>query len=352
MSTLQLHSLISDHAVLQRGKPVVLTGKAAPGETVDIALGEEYAQTMADRVGSWRAELPPPPEKTSLHLRVSSGGASICVADLVAGEVWICSGQSNMEWPLSATDDGDALRTSLPDDKLRILTIPRRMSSEPIDDFVGCWTYATRDNAQSFSAVALHFGKRLQKDLQCPIGLIHVSWGGSAIGSWLPEQTISKSYPHLFERLRNARKDPAHFDAAPQPYLDPGVMHEEWADPAHTDSDWGTMIVPGMWQAHGHEFNGAVWFRRTVNVPQQFSKRDLWLELGRLDDFDIAYINGVEIGRTVGENAHLIERRYRVPAGLIHPGENCIALRIFDHLGEGGFAGSRKQLRLSDPGTA
>lgn len=352
MSSLSLHPLLSDHAILQRGKPVRFAGQSSPGSTVDIDLEGTHAKVTADRTGEWRVEMPPPIEGRSLRLTVSDGDANLVRENLVAGEVWICSGQSNMEWGLRATTDGDLARHKLPDTDLRLFTVERTLAPEPLSILDGAWRAAEAETVETFSAVALHFGQKLRKELGVPVGLIHASWGGSGIESWLPEPTIDQRHPYLLKTLQGARADWMGLTGEPKPYRDEGIANPEWAESAWETPEWAGIEVPGMWQARGHAFNGAVWFRREVDLPEDWSGRELTVALGKLDDYDVTFFNGEEIGRTeIEEEPYLISRKYRVPESLTLAGRNVVTVRIFDRIGEGGFAGPAEEMRITCPGS-
>lgn len=351
MFLLKLHPLIQDGAVLQRGKPLRLCGEASPGAELQLRLADREASVIADENGRWVAELPAPPEGDAFSLEIVCGDELVRRENLVSGEVWICSGQSNMEWGLRDTSDGDRALECLPDPNLRLFTVPRAVAPHPVSSMDGRWEMAEGDAADRFSAVALHFGLKLRRELDVPVGLIHASWGGSGIESWLTEATLEREQPRLLEELEAARKDWEALTEEPEWYEDAGVEHPEWAAADAVEEDWEPFEAPAMWQSQGHAFNGAVWFRKTVKVPDEWTGRELCLELGKLDDYDICFVNGREVGRTeTCEEPYLIPRVYQIPASLVEKPQVVVAVRIFDRIGEGGFAGPAESMRITCPG--
>jgi len=190
-----------------------------------------------------------------------------------------------------------------------------------------------------------------------PIGLINCSWGGSCAEAWMPRDVLERDPRHrpIVERYRAQHH--GDISAVFQSWQGTPVVHQDsgnegetrgWASPACDTSAWRELPMPSYWQQHGWNFNGAVWLRREVNIPKSWAGRELELHLGCLDDFDTTYFSGVRVGETSSDpNAYAVERCYTVPAALVTPGRAVIAVRVFDHFGNGGMAGPLKEMFLT-----
>jgi sialate O-acetylesterase len=182
--------VFGDHMVLQRNKPIRLWGRAAPGEAISIQLGEKCTQVNADDGGQWRVELEALPSGGPHTLLVQGTTGSVSLKDILIGEVWICSGQSNMEWPLFASNDGALEAASAKYSRLRLCTVQKTTAHEPQEGCTARWSPCTPEAAWSFSAVAYFFGRMLHNELEVPVGLIHSSWGGTPAQSWTSRSAL------------------------------------------------------------------------------------------------------------------------------------------------------------------
>lgn len=358
----RLPALMGSHMVLQRDRPVRLWGWANPGEVVRISIGPTTAQVETGRDGRWSVELPGQPAGGPHNLTIASGIA-ITLQDVWFGEVWLASGQSNMEWQLSQSEGG-AEAAAAGCDELRLFTVAKATSLTPKDDVSGEWLACNASTAPPFSAVAFHFAKEIARTLGVKVGIIHSSWGGTPAEAWTSRESLAAN-PALREMV-------AEFDAAlsdteakrtyaarldawekanyPQ---DPGNDGEAqgWQLPATATSDWRPMELPQQWEKAGLALDGVVWFRRTIEIPPAWAGRDLRLSLGPLDDFDVTYFQGQQVGRTGRETPGYwsIPRQYDIPGRLVVAGPAVIAVRVFDHFGGGGFSGAAPQLWIAPP---
>ncbi len=238
----------------------------------------------------------------------------------------------------------DAATANYP--QIREIRVGQNSSHTPAEDITGSWRDANPRNADGFSGVAFYFARSLHQDLKIPIGIINSSWGGTAAEAWMsPAALRSTGFPNLIETLDR----PADFTLSP--HQDPGNtgIALGYADHAHDDASWETMDLPRYWESTGLDIDGAVWFRREIHLPPSWLNRDLQLSLGALDDFDHTYFNGTLVGSIGPDNptAAITPRLYTIPAKLLKPGRNLLAVRIFDQWGAGGFGGKRDQLSLS-----
>ncbi|MFP4548939.1 MAG: sialate O-acetylesterase [Fidelibacterota bacterium] len=365
---IQLSAIFSDHMVVQRNADIPVWGKATPGSVVAVEFAGQKARTTVDDEGNWQVDLSPVKAGGPYDMKII-GTETISFSDVMVGEVWVCSGQSNMEWMVqnssnAANEMADAI---YPD--IRLITVARHVAKEPQFTFEGEWQRCSPENVGDFSAVGYFFGRKLHKELDIPVGLIHTSWGGTPAEAWTSEEYLQQDemLSPILERYQENIKDfPAKLKkwekivkeieeenkSLPMHQKDTGNegVKKGWAKIDFDDSDWKTMALPRFWEdVEGMAIDGAVWFRKTVNIPKSMANKDLILSLGPVDDFDITYFNGEKVGATGEETPSfwVHPREYKIPAGLVKSGENVIAVRVFDHYGQGGFAGSKSQMKLA-----
>jgi sialate O-acetylesterase len=348
-------SLISDHMVLQRGQRVRVWGTASAGERVSVSFSGRGARATADARGRWQVFLGPFDAGGPHVLTVEGASNKLTFNDVLVGDVWVCSGQSNMEWLLVNAKDGPRDAAAANDAQLRLFTVRKNTSAEPLEDVVGRWAQAAPREAAQFSAVCYYFGREIRERVKVPVGLVHTSWGGTPAEAWTSRGALASdaSLKPVLERydaeLRDLPRLTAEYERArgewDAQYLtrDPGNRGEAqgYADPAHSVGDWKRMSLPRLWESAGLDVDGAVWFRREVNVPAAWAGRDLTLALGAIDDFDTTYFNGERVGSTGADtpNSWTVPRRYKVPGSLVRAGGNTVAVRVFDRVGGGGFGG-------------
>lgn len=367
MSDLRLGFPFSSGMVLQRGRSNRVWGKDAPHQTLTISLRgapeQLTVQAVADETGAFEAELPPLAAGGPFRL-VVEGSSLVSIEDVLVGEVWLCSGQSNMEWPVSASADADATIESASDALIRVLKVQNQTAWEPSATAYGSWEPASPEYVARFTAVGYAFARELREHLGVPVGIIDASWGGTTIAAWTSEGALRVLDATVTAKLAALRADIAN---EPRVRADFDQKMAAWestnlpADPPHTgvakgfaalgfdDSSWQTMNLPGLWQHRGMEFNGVVWFRRTLEIPAAWVGRELTLGLGNIDDFDHTYWNGELIGSHPKGTpaACTISRRYVIPAQLVKSGRAVISVRVFDHVGDGGFLGPRREMTLA-----
>ncbi|MBN2574304.1 MAG: hypothetical protein JXP73_07045 [Deltaproteobacteria bacterium] len=355
---------VGEHMVFQQGKPVRLVGTASPGEAIRASLAggrgpAATATTKADENGRWSLALPGRPAGGPFALTVA-GSNTLTYGDLWSGEVWVAAGQSNMELPVGrafgaeqAAADGCG--------GLRLFSVAHATAITPRAEGEGAWQACDPATAASFSAVAYYFGREIQRALAVPVGLILSSWGGTPAEAWTPRGALlgEPALRPLVEALDQSVRDPSKQKQRAQQLADweaksyrkdRGNRGEArgFARKGGGGPGWAKMKLPQTWESAGLPIDGAVWFRREVNVPEDWSGRDLLLSLGPLDDFDVTYWNGERVGATGADTPQhwRVPRRYPVPGRLVRPGKNAVAVRIFDHAGDGGFAGTAPELNV------
>ncbi|MFT3783905.1 MAG: sialate O-acetylesterase [Nibricoccus sp.] len=359
LAALILAPLFSDHMVLQRGQQNPIWGWDRPQQVITLTVEGAKAPLPSMQVtvgadGSWRLACPELPTggPYKLHIR---GSSEQIIDDVLVGEVWIASGQSNMEWKLPMTDNGAEEVASANDPQLRMFNVVRATSPQPLTTASGGWNSATPKAAADFSAVGYHFAKELRKKLSVPVGIINTSWGGTRVEAWTSREAlrsvmdVEKELAALAEAEKDLPRIKAEYAKAQNVWerknfpIDTSNEGQPrgWAKKDFDDAAWPTMELPLFWQNAGMKFNGCVWFRRVVEVPAAWAGHDLVLNLGAVDDFDTTYFNGEQVGATLRGtfNAYQLKRQYTVPAKLMKPGKNVIAVRVFDQFGDGGFSG-------------
>lgn len=362
----RLGALFSEGGVLQRDCPLTVWGWGPPSRQVRVALAGAAANGWISRDGDFRVVLPPLPAGGPHILRVTlprdADEQALEVGNIWIGEVWLASGQSNMEWRIEqCAEAGTEAAAAANDPLLRIFTVERRAELAPQRDVGGTWRPATAESAPHFSAVAYHFAHTLRSELDVAVGVVVSAWGGTPIEAWIPRRAHAAE-PRLSEKLRlyergaysDSRWMCGHPDGPAVFPADPGLSEQAtaWADPATPHDDWPVMELPGAWQTRGHEYSGVFWFRRTLAIPDSWTGRDLLLEIGAADKHDITHVNGVEVGRTGRdlEIAHWdVPRRYRVPASLVTGPELVIAVRVYSFVRAGGLLGPAEQMRMTCP---
>lgn len=352
-ASVRLPAIISDNMVLQQQTKVRIWGSANPGERVIVTLQQKSSSTIADKDGHWETSLDPLTAGGPFELIVK-GDNLLIVRNVLVGEVWLCSGQSNMEWPLINTVNGAEAVAHAKYPEIRLFTVAKHTATSPLTDVEGHWVVTTPDEAAHFSAVGYFFGRELQQQLKVPVGLIHSSWGGTPAEAWTSHDALLSS-PELkpildrYESSLNVspQTKEAYARAVAQweeknLYIDTGNKGEAlgYADPAFAASDWSKMDLPQQIESAGLLIDGAIWFRKVLDLPESWAGKELVLSLPPIDDQDVSYFNGTKIGSIGREtpNSYAVPRRYVVPGSLVHSGRNVIAVRVFDWAGEGGFS--------------
>jgi sialate O-acetylesterase len=351
-----LHPLFADHAVLQRDRPIRVWGTADPGERVAVTLGTATRAATAGRDGTWRVELPAMAAGGPYRLEATgTGGTRAAADDVLIGDVWLCSGQSNMELPLSRALNSEAEISGAGDAQLRVLTVPKKTAAEPAARFGGeiAWAPATAQSVPGFSAACYFMARELRESQRVPIGAIAASWGGTAIRSWMDEQSIRAFGGEDAELLALFRGDPAaanrRFGERWQAWWRARAPGEPWRDPDVLT--WKPMPKLGYWETWGDpafaKFNGMIWARKTVTLTAAEAAKPATLSLGVIDEIEQTWVNGVPVGNTFGWD---VTRDYKLPAGVLRAGENVVLVNIFDAYGYGGFSGPGEKLRLDFAG--
>ncbi|WP_255516355.1 sialate O-acetylesterase [Luteimonas suaedae] len=360
-----LHAMFQDHAVLQRDRPIRIWGHAQPGEEVRIALAGARARGRADETGRWEARLPALAAGGPYTLvATASGGTAQTVDDVLVGDVWLCSGQSNIVLQVHRTLDSRAEIAGADNDMIRMLTVGETGSVVPLQTFAEPvrWLKTNPETVRDFSATCYYFARELQKRIDVPMGLISAAWGGSRIQAWIRDDALRTTgdYDAELDVLALYADDPVAAVA------DWGGVWAEWwrgrSDVAAGDEPWNPAAAAGAdwreaprelgaWERWGvpelAEFDGMVWYRTTVKLTAQQAAQDALLALGPADEMDMTWVNGRAVGSTYGAGD---AREYRLPRGLLREGDNVVVVNVLDTYRDGGLAGpaSRHALRFDD----
>ena len=349
-AALRLPALLSDHAVVQRDRPLTLWGSGAPGRTVVIRFAEATAEGRIDDAGRFELKLPPIKAGGPHEMMIGDGVENLVVHDVLVGDVWICSGQSNMQFAFSGSLDAGADIAAAACEQIRLFACDNRGVAESGEDVSGTWKVCSSEYVAGFSAVGYYAGRELRRALNLPIGLIANAVGGTPAESWTSLEALQRE-----PALASLAEDSQHPERpALQPHEDIGVgdLASRWMLPQTDVSDWRTMLIPQSWQSYGLQHNGAVWFRRTVDIPSDWVGQDLELSFGVADDHDRTWFNGVLVGATGPElpSCYSHPRVYKIPACLVLEGLNVLAIRVFDVWGDGGLVGRADLMHLSVAG--
>jgi sialate O-acetylesterase len=355
--SLRLARIFSDGMVLQRFAPVTLWGWAVPGTPVAVMVRARTALTRADANGAWRVRLPTLPEGGPYEIHIEGARSRLVLRDVMVGDVWVASGQSNMEFHVDQVTNAQAEIAAAHDPQIRHFTVPESWSEQPQGDVAGgSWEPADPAHVGHFSAVAYFFARDLRPVLKVPIGIIHTSWGGSNIETWLSREAQGFTDSAFAATMRRER---ARDEALRQglrarigslPSVDSGMVdgRAAWAAPELDDSGWATINVPGIWEGQGYDgLDGVAWYRTAFTLTEDEAHRGVTIGLGMIDDNDVTWINGVEVGRT---NGYSVRRGYTVAASALRPGRNVLAVRVEDGAGGGGIYGAPETVFLEAGG--
>jgi len=354
---LRLPRIFGDGMVVQRGMPVTVWGWAAPGSAVRVRIGERSARATADAAGRWKAALPAMSAGGPHEIAVEQGATRIVLRDVLVGDVWVASGQSNMEWPLSQAADGPHFIAQAYDSRIRHFAVPHTWAEQPADDLAGGeWEAANPRTAGDFSAVAYFFARELRFEVDVPIGIVHASWGGSNVETWMSRGAhgLSDSAWAAMIAAERARHEGTRAALLARlgslPTVDSGMVdgRAPWAAPDLDDSGWASIHVPGLWEGEGYEgLDGIAWYRTAFTLSEDEARSGVTIRLGMIDDDDVTWVNGTEIGRTSG---YSLPRSYAVPPSALRAGRNVLAVRVADGTGGGGIYGDPSSVGIESGG--
>ncbi|HMQ59065.1 MAG TPA: sialate O-acetylesterase [Flavilitoribacter sp.] len=342
---ISLPKLVSDGAILQRDEPLKLWGYASPAEKITVALDGKQYKTKADAQGNWALTLPPHPAGGPFEMQLK-GKNTLTVKDLLFGDVWLCTGQSNMVLTMERVKEkypDEIASADNPEIRNFFIKTMTDLQSPRVDFPDGKWVAASPETVLQFGAVAYFFAKELYEQYRVPIGIINASVGGTPIQAWISEnglrefedlQTIitrNKDEAYVKEQLAENRRH-----TLIRPNEDKGLLEApKWYETDYQPNGWRNIHIPGYWEDQGlGKLDGVVWYRREIDVPADMCGKAARLFMGRIVDADHIYVNGQQVGNITYQYP---PRRYIVPAGVLKPGKNTIVIRVQNQANKGGF---------------
>jgi sialate O-acetylesterase len=347
---ISMPAFFSSNMVLQREKPVVFRGSAPPKASFAVTFNGRKQKVKADAKGEWRVQYPAM-EAGGPYTFTVHADSSYTFTDILIGDVWICSGQSNMEWPvLKALNASYEIRhADYP--QVRSFTVARKVASSPLHNTApASWQVCTPQEAAAFTAVGYFFARELYQQLNVPIGIIHSSWGGTSIEAWTSLEALHQhaDFRGKVDTFRLAVKQQRSVEVLERENIAANAKHWETLqkrDPGFTESwyrtkqnsgDWRKFAAPDFGEDHAFvKYAGSIWLRKTFRLTKDIATRDLVLNLETLNDYDITYCNGIEIGRNITWAP--ARRIYIVPKAVLKAGENTIVMRLDHQPGNGLF---------------
>lgn len=355
----RLPKVFGSHMVLQRRKPVPVWGWSDPNEKITVQFNNQTKTAKADKTGKWQLRLDPTEAGGPFTLTVRGKRNTVSFDDVLVGEVWVCSGQSNMEWVVKSSVNAAKEIQEANYPQIRHFKVPHDLSLTPKDDVLGGeWKLCSPETAGDFTAVGYFFARELQKELNVPIGLLNTSWGGTQSESWTSREAMESfdefkpalaTMPKNLDEYAKQRMEQLQAQIAKlQGGLPDATEIRQWSGADLNDASWPTLRLPDLFDRKAIPgFDGVVWFRREVTLPDELAGKEMTLNLGPIDDTDETYVNGVKVGNT--SQGGLV-RSYTVPVGTLKPGRNVISIRVEDYGGGGGFPAKEDQFKLSGNG--
>ncbi len=330
--------IFSPGVILQRDTAVFVWGWGDPGEKTKIQIGDRKYETQTDEKGNWKIAIGPFSAGGPYDLIVR-GKNEIIIPNVMFGEVWLCSGQSNMQFTLRMLGKNVEDIIGVNNDQIRLFQTELDIDYLAKSDLKGgIWKMASSENVPDFSAVAYFFGKLLYDSLKVPIGLISTNLGATTIETWMSSnslkqfpqfqeltakiETRNKNFKQLTEELKTFRED---WDN--KYYLKGPGFDQEWYKSDLDVTDWKSMTIPNLWEYDGLDHDGAVWFRKKFDLPPDFKSDTFQINLNQIDDYDITWVNGIKIGESFGNRNW---RNYKVATSILKPTGNDLVVRVFD----------------------
>lgn len=351
-AVVKLPRIFSDNMVLQANQPVHVWGWADQKETVTLSFNGKTAKTKADHSGKWSLTLPSFSYGGPYTMEIRGKKNEILLHNILIGEVWVCSGQSNMEFRVKEGNNATMEIQNADYPQIRFFTVQKEMSTTPLEDVQGTWQVCSPETVGECTAVGYFYGRELFKRLNVPIGLINSSWGGTDVETWISPEKFSALPEHYKKRYQGLKiDDMQQFIAENQDKRAAFIramnekkeLDEQWFAPSQDLSGWEKATIPCAFSRMGLEnLDGIVWFTYTFTLPEDCVNKAAELSLGAIDDEDITWVNGVRIGQT---NGYATKRFYQIPTGILAQ-NNRLTIRVTDSSNEGGINGLEEELFL------
>jgi sialate O-acetylesterase len=358
LADVRLPKLFADNMVIQRDKAIAVWGWATPNEKISLQFNRQNKSVTAGKNGKWTVSLAPESAGGPYQL-VVKGKNTLTIRNILIGDVWVCSGQSNMEWTVRNSNNAMEEISNGNYPTIRHIKIPNTVATSPQEDIsAGEWKVCTPADVADFTAVGYFFARNLTKELNVPIGLINTTWGGTHSETWTSREAFegSDEFREMIAALPKLNLDSlarAKGAATVKAIEDlQGPLHRSpasasaWKENQYDDSQWKKMPLPDIWEHHApfNEFDGVMWFRRSFQVGPGDAGKNGMLELAMIDDIDNTYVNGVLVGTTRQYNE---KRNYAIPSGVLKEGTNTIAVRVEDTGGGGGIYGDGSNMKIT-----
>ena len=341
MAIVKLPSVVSDNMMIQRDSPAKLWGWADKGETVSIAFNGQTEKVKTGKTGIWNVQFKAMPYGGPYEMIIKGKTNSITLKNILIGDIWVCSGQSNMELPVNSINRAKEEIAEAKYPKIRLLTVNKGMSTAPLlDADASGWVECTPQHIENFSAVGYFFGRELYKQLDIPIGLINTSWGGTIVETWtsIPMMMTQFDYKEKMDKLQSksfaqelVQKDKPDIRQILE--TEPGVP-QKWYLPEVEASQWRKTTLPALWSAEHIRGEGVVWYRKEFTLSLEQSQSTVTICLGAIDDWDETYLNGRKIGTTQSYNT---PREYVVCPDGLKEGKNVLVVKVINTGGDAGF---------------
>ncbi|MBV6646015.1 MAG: beta galactosidase jelly roll domain-containing protein [Cyclobacteriaceae bacterium] len=349
MAQLKIAEIFTDNMVLQRNQPIKVWGWSGQNEKITLKFqGKKY--TTKVRSGVWTIDLPAMQVGGPYNMTIEGASEEIVLSNILVGDIWVCSGQSNMAWTIKQLGESAIPNPQESDDHIRHFKVSLSWSQSPEDHLdSSSWAVNNSENRSQFSAVGYYFAKSLREEVKVPIGLLNTSWGGSRIQPWISKEALQPFLKEDIEamllrreqELKEAQQKMEKMIATLSAKAKSKGMHQLDFD----DSGWETMKVPGLWEQSGYPgMDGLALFRRVFTLSDEEQENGITLNLGKVDDSDWVYINGQKVGGML--NSWNVTRSYKVSPDVLKKGENIIVIRVEDTGGGGGIYGKPDEVHL------
>jgi sialate O-acetylesterase len=347
LAQLKVASIFTNDMVLQRDKPIAIWGTATPGETIQAKLGLATAKTIATSNGDWKLIFAKQIANANTTLTISTTTEQKAFTNIAIGEVWVCSGQSNMEFTMSAfTEFYKDEITASTNTNIRYVTVEKTYDNVERKEanIKVPWQTLSPSTIGDCSAVAYFFAKQLQQKLQVPVGLVLCAWGGTPAQSWVDTKEVTaftnyaKTYkeniaPINFTEIEQTIKK--RNETFRENVIDQAAKFKTYTSVDYNDADWETKPLPGVWEGHGYaDYDGIGAYRVIFNVSESDAGKIATLHLPAIDDIDSTYLNGKFLG---SKQVYNVLRTYEVPQGVLQAGKNVITIWVEDGQGGGGL---------------
>lgn len=339
---LKVAEIFTDNMVLQRDQPLHVWGWSQKNERITISFKGKNYTTKPGKSGKWMVKMPAMEAGGPFEMSIKSNREKIDLSNIMIGDVWLCSGQSNMAWTVEKSNRAVEEIAKAKDDMIRHFKVPltwSKQEEEHLDS--AAWQVNHPDHTGNFTAVGYYFARELRKEINVPIGLLNSSWGGSRIEAWMRREALQPYFKSdiqefLTEREKE-REEALKKIEARVAYLSGETKTEGLHFPEFDDSSWETMQMPGLWEKSGYPgLDGLVAIRRIITLTKPEAESGISLYLGAIDDSDWTYVNGKLVGGL--QDQWDVPREYKVKPELLKEGQNVLVIRIEDIGGAGGLS--------------